>query len=694
MTRQDIRWFRLSELPTLKKGQQQGSGEDLVKGNKFFMVAPFLGPLKRWIREHRKQVRRAPSATYSAAEVSDARADIEEALPVEEGAAEAETSAGHLNQLLEGLRNPRQVSEESPLQEAREASLPASHASDQVNDPVAELKRILNVKKSDLTPSTSGQSQPSHSDNLLAILRSGSEPSLKPPEIDTFESGSHPPRTPFEQVLPPPNQPRTPHHEQPRPPAPIDSRPPPAFPYSPARVIQAQHVQHHHPQVLPGHATTWQHHPGSLPQSLPKPSFPHQQAHQSNPAMHGPTTPQYSQTMPKPFHHLGNQHFTHTYKLPNMHGPVVPPPSKLPVPRLNEHTSALLNAFKTPRALLTPVSSTVTPVQAETSSARSTHLTDQPAALTTKPIVTGAPPPGLFDSEPATSGNPRVMQPSSPQVSTQAVPAETVPTRGLPGTVHEASRPRSAHQHALLKLFQPPSPSTSQEIPQKGSSMSSAREPVGLPTKFSGGISPEGMPSAKPVVGRAPPHRSHTVGPSTAPAQVRTKRPVMVPPQVQSRTPTAGDPPQMQVRPALTHPQTLARPAARVSAFDRRENVGSDQKYALLSLFAKPTVQQPPASAAATAAAPAFANPMSALSLNTSIRDAGPLPSSNVAEQATAVPPEPVSMTAARLNSIGSLVDVAPAAKSGSGPQTLTTSADRSAFLLNYLEDVVRSSRK
>ncbi|KAF2083971.1 DCP2-domain-containing protein [Saccharata proteae CBS 121410] len=52
-----IQWYKLSSLPTLKRQKQmeqaQGHGEDLLKDNMFYMVAPFLGPLKNWIRQQK-----------------------------------------------------------------------------------------------------------------------------------------------------------------------------------------------------------------------------------------------------------------------------------------------------------------------------------------------------------------------------------------------------------------------------------------------------------------------------------------------------------------------------------------------------------------------------------------------------------------------------------------------------------------
>ena len=52
-----IVWYKLSELPTLKKQkhQPQSRDEDLaMNANKFYMVAPFMVPLKKWISQQKK----------------------------------------------------------------------------------------------------------------------------------------------------------------------------------------------------------------------------------------------------------------------------------------------------------------------------------------------------------------------------------------------------------------------------------------------------------------------------------------------------------------------------------------------------------------------------------------------------------------------------------------------------------------
>jgi mRNA-decapping enzyme subunit 2 len=59
-----IEWYKLTDLPTLKKSRQhEGSGTDhtSINANKFYMVAPFLNPLKKWIAQQRKKDNRYSS---------------------------------------------------------------------------------------------------------------------------------------------------------------------------------------------------------------------------------------------------------------------------------------------------------------------------------------------------------------------------------------------------------------------------------------------------------------------------------------------------------------------------------------------------------------------------------------------------------------------------------------------------------
>src|SRR5690606_3345329 len=53
-----IQWYKLSDLPAFRKKGNQNNHHNAAKNannaNKFYMVAPFLVPLKKWIVQQRK----------------------------------------------------------------------------------------------------------------------------------------------------------------------------------------------------------------------------------------------------------------------------------------------------------------------------------------------------------------------------------------------------------------------------------------------------------------------------------------------------------------------------------------------------------------------------------------------------------------------------------------------------------------
>lgn len=137
-----IQWYNLSELPTLKKQKQQmeGRGEDLaINANKYYMVAPFMVPLKKWISHQKKLEKLKDDSQLNIAAI------VGDGDPV--------TSAGHALQtdgydLLAGGRQPSGLVTEV-LQSGREASL--SHSPEgyklplSAEDASAHLKNLLQV---------------------------------------------------------------------------------------------------------------------------------------------------------------------------------------------------------------------------------------------------------------------------------------------------------------------------------------------------------------------------------------------------------------------------------------------------------------------------------------------------------------------------------------------------------------------
>jgi mRNA-decapping enzyme subunit 2 len=288
-----IEWYKLNDLPTLKKNkQQEGMGENLANANKFYMVAPFLVPLKKWILQQRKRESRISSQHY-------------ETIPTvaEELLTDYETD------LTNGIDYRASVPSDLPEVSQPQASL---------RDPSVHLQQLWNIEESPRINQeplpTMGQVDTAKSNALLALLRKGSKPDV--PEVSK-------PNTPFEQMSFPPDVPRSPHHRHPRPPQFSTLPPPPQFPISPLGTIpdarvpvawpqtQAQ-MSHSYPSILvPG-------------MDLAAQKITHQQ-------------------VAAPYQRTGDPEFSHSHSMPS-HGPRVPPASALPP--LSNHRQALLDVFK------------------------------------------------------------------------------------------------------------------------------------------------------------------------------------------------------------------------------------------------------------------------------------------------------------------------------------------------------------
>ena len=197
-----IQWYKLSELPAFRKKGAQ-SDNDASKGpaiNKFYMVAPFLVPLKKWIHSQKK--------------IDEKKA----------------TSGGH------GLLHQHYALDEAPTTEDDAWAPKAIHQPPQVGHTPAidtldgatqELQRLLKMQ-----PPTQGL-QPTQSPRqddkgsaLLSILQSNNaQHPLAAPKSREY------PHTPFEVNVSQPPQPQNPHHhhnEQPHP-APDMQQPLPPF---------------------------------------------------------------------------------------------------------------------------------------------------------------------------------------------------------------------------------------------------------------------------------------------------------------------------------------------------------------------------------------------------------------------------------------------------------------------------------
>lgn len=299
-----INWYKLTDLPTARRKnqvQQQGTGQDLIKESSFYMVAPFLGPLRAWIKlQHKLDKQRARVGQHVAP--PPAIADDDYLQPELYGAPSEDSTAPPAQPIDQNFANlvARLGQSQPPSELAAQMQPPL--------DPAAELKKLLSVGRglSAPTPPVEAPGVQPQANPLLALFQGNNGPGRP--------SGSLP-QTPFEQIvhtpMQPPESPHGQHH-----PLPPQMGPPPPFGFPPHQNMHYQ-GQPQHPQDMPL----------QLPrQFMPPPpppnrSFPQQQGYGQHP-------PEQSQ-------------FT------GAHGrPEVPHASGLPTPKLTAHALGLLNSFK------------------------------------------------------------------------------------------------------------------------------------------------------------------------------------------------------------------------------------------------------------------------------------------------------------------------------------------------------------
>lgn len=176
-----IEWVNLTDLPTVKKNKQ--AANDAVNANRFYMVAPFLHPLKKWISQQRK--------------VDAKKNAIATAMAYTEGETSMDEGFVSANNGFTPLPTHRQPAMPSDLPEV---NLP--------QDVSSHLKRILNIGAPIPPPSTTTDS--SKSNALLSLLRSGLNETPASPADLSRQQHAQPP-APFNQIL---NPNREPQHQQ------------------------------------------------------------------------------------------------------------------------------------------------------------------------------------------------------------------------------------------------------------------------------------------------------------------------------------------------------------------------------------------------------------------------------------------------------------------------------------------------
>ena len=390
-----IEWYKLTDLPTAKKSKhQEAVSESLqMNANKFYMVAPFLVPLKKWIVQQRKRDNRQSSQAHLAP-----RAIFEETVTEDEPDMNNDDEPPPIQHVMS--YGPSDLPE---------VSVTGSYQ----HNPSAQLKQLLDVNDSlpvlqesnDQHPNLPSSDEPKAS-ALLALLRQGS--TVHPGPLS---------RTPVDQLSFPPEVPRSPHHIHSRPPPFSSTQPPPL-------------------QVLLRPENT---HPFQRQLQAIQPPYPlqgdqglyGQTQTQGQPTNYGnDSTWRYQQPPSAPYRQTGDPQFARQ-SMGDQQAPSVPPASALP--KLTNHTRALLDVFK---------SGSVMPTQSKS-----------------LPLPAGMP--ETIPRAAVQSGH----QPSqTPSLEAVAPSPTTPPVRNISDvqTVEEKPhttsplRPKSEHQTSLLNLFRKP----------------------------------------------------------------------------------------------------------------------------------------------------------------------------------------------------------------------------------------------
>ncbi|KAI4190712.1 MAG: hypothetical protein LQ346_004874 [Caloplaca aetnensis] len=474
-----IEWWKLSDLPTLKKKkqQQEGRGEDLAtNANKFYMVAPFLVPLKKWI-SHQKKLGKA---TYTD-ELQPNDDEIEDVPTASNGPDGVDTlpTPDDMERLLAGLRQPAKAPATSdvrihnPVSPADEASL---HLKQLLRVPTGS-RAEAGAHKPPATPAepASVSAEAKKASTLLALLKGGS----------SAQRASTPaPQTPMEQMIAPLSAP-----ESPKPHHPVPSRrptlpPPPIFPLSPqnhthvsssqlshlaqmpkasvaawndfsttaaeqeatarqalaaeraARLDEQKRSGVQHELTLPTMKETWRQVRSDknanmreagqrqvtnvVQRSVGGPQLPRQH-HVDQVGRQKASPNNVSSSAPAPYEATTTGPVTTNRQYPDIYRPTIPAANKLPMPKLNPHSSSLLNLFKGTQA---------------------THEESNP--LISKTDQMSRPPAEMAKGK---------------QQATHELKSSTAPQPASSTTRNttEAKKPQSAHQAALLDLFRRPS---------------------------------------------------------------------------------------------------------------------------------------------------------------------------------------------------------------------------------------------
>lgn len=561
-----IEWYKLSELPTLmKKSKPNDENLAVANANKFYMVAPFMHPLKKWIAQQRRLDAKAQPGGVKQLSQLEGETSMDEAV--------------------------QHAIHHTPAKHAVPSDLPEVTSAEDASSHLKRLLKIQSASMQDQSPPTQiFGPDASKSNALLELLRSGS--SHKPTQEAPTNDRTSPPNV-FHEAIPPPHQPQ-----------PLSA--PNFFPGFPQQVPYSG--QHDNPSQIPrqphhgaplSQLPAFAHSPGvvgphsgyhgvsQFPERYPSELHATAQTHRPAPA-------------PAPYQRTGDPQFSQAAQAPQIQGATIPPASKLPPPKLTSHSLALLNVFKdnsmkTPK---TTIANLATPSE-KTPSAERKPSQHQDQLLN---LLKGAAPPAPAElsAQPASPAAKQIIQrprtdPSTPK---RSAPNTHVTPKGAPRNSTSASGPPPAvSSEAAIKQ-----PAKKNQNGSNRKNKDRHTQPLASPiTILTRPQSDKKERSPTPASSRSPKPSSSRASSQSRTNKVKTAEPQKpFQPQILRRSdnlsldnilPTRGKeengvgrqvtPPSLSAGQG-TKPAQLPQPN-----FDRRPSQTAAQKEALLSLFGK-----------------------------------------------------------------------------------------------------------
>ena len=421
-----IQWYKLSELPTLKKMKQQQQdgrcGVMVVNVNKFYMVAPFLGPLKKWISQQKRLDAINANSQNKASFIPEELTINQDENLISNVATNLPESAD-MNRLITQLRHSGQSAQTNNRIELYDSIKGMSETSMQLENPF------------NLSSTTVGSNHIVNRHTVAGDEKANAMLSLRglgaaQPNYQKSDKSVELPQTSFEQISELPRMPPSLGNQSARRHQLPNSASPPVFPFS-TSYVGSQHLQQ--PYLATGDTS---HLPSDLPQTL------HQQTESQTwtvPSklydLSPSTISHQSHNTVAPYQRTGFPHFDHGPQVSQRLPSLLPPANALHPPKLTSHSSALLDIFRSGAF-----------------SKSSTQTISSPARVVAQKSLLSAQKSPLQVTE--------TQAPTQQVVGTHSAPDVALSTPSTPtsekATV-QVTQSRSHQQEALLSIFRKPS---------------------------------------------------------------------------------------------------------------------------------------------------------------------------------------------------------------------------------------------